>query len=293
MKLKKNEAMWAYILLAPALIGLSIFAIIPVVSSFIYSTLDWFGFRDPSFIGLQNFKELFSDPIFYQSLFNTIRIAFIVVPLSILISCVIASLLNQKIKGITIYRILFYLPVVTMPAAIAVVFKNFFNSDFGWANGFMNALGLPSVSWLGNPDISWIVLCFIVIWTMIGFQILIVLASMQNIPASLYEAATMDGASPTRKFFSVTLPMVSPSIFFLAITGLVGAFQLFDIVFLMIGKGTGIDSTRTLMYYFYDTAFANSDRGYGSAIIVVVFFILTFISIINFRLQKKIVTYDR
>ncbi len=293
MKLKRNEAIWAYILILPAVIGISIFAIIPVVSSFVYSTLDWFGFREPQFIGLQNFKELYSDPIFYQSLFNTLRIAFIVVPISILISCVIASLLNQKIRGITVYRILFYLPVVTMPAAIAVVFKNFFSTDFGWANGFLKAIGLNGVSWLGNPDISWIVLCFIVIWTMIGFQILILLAAMQNIPKSLYEASTMDGAGTIRKFFNVTLPMVSPSIFFLAITGFVSAFQLFDIIFLMINKGTGIDSTRTLIFYFYDTAFNNSDRGYGSAIIVTVFFILTIISFINFKLQKKVVTYDR
>ncbi len=293
MKLKRSEAIWAYVLLLPAIIGISVFAIIPVISSFVYSTLDWYGFREPQFIGLQNFKVLYSDPVFYQSLFNTIRIALIVVPVSILISCIIASLLNQKIKGITIYRILFYLPVVTMPAAIAVVFKNFFNTDFGWVNGFLGIFGIEGVSWLGNPEISWIVICIITIWTMIGFQILILLAAMQNIPKSLYEASTMDGASTLSKFFNVTLPMVSPSIFFLAITGFVGAFQMFDLIFLMINKGTGIDSTRTLIFYFYDTAFNNSDRGYGSAIIVTVFFILTIISFINFKLQKRLVTYDR
>ncbi|MFV0247116.1 MAG: carbohydrate ABC transporter permease [Mycoplasmatales bacterium] len=294
MKIKQLESRWAIFFMFPAVIGLLVFSIIPIMASFYYSTLDWFGFRDMEFIGLDNFKTLLVDEKFYQAMFNTFRMAIFTVPIGILLSCVIAALLNKKIRGVGVYRVLFYLPVVTMPAAISLVFKNLFNQEFGWINGFLEMAGFQGVNWLSDPAIAWITVSIIVIWMGLGFKIVILLASMQNIPQSYYDAADIDGVGPIRRFFSITVPMVSPVLFFLLITGIIGAMQLFDVVFMLMGMTQkGLDSTRTIIHYFYEMSFVNGDKGFGSAIVVVLFFILTFVSFINFKLQKKWVNYER
>ena len=288
----KKEVIWSYIFMAPVIIGLSVFAIWPISQSFLLSLYEWVGFSEKAFIGLQNFKEIFTNKEIYQSILNTFRITVIALPISIIISLIISSILNSKtLKGKTFFRILFYLPIITMPAAVAVVFQYIFNYNYGIINEIIKFFGIEPIQWLGNPKYSWIVIVFITVWSAIGSQIVILLAALQNIDYSLYEAAEIDGAGSIKKLIKITIPSISPTIFFLSVTGFISMFQLFDLIFIMIGKNAGLESTRTIVYQFFQTAFVETNRGMGAAIAVVIFFIVMIVTGIQKIFEKKYVYY--
>lgn len=290
--MKKQEAIWGYIFIAPSVIGLLIFAIWPILQSFFLSLNEWVGFGEKTFVGFDNFKIILQNKEIYTSIINTFRITIFALPISIMISLIIANMLNSpRLRGKSIFRVIFYLPIVTMPAAIAVVFKYIFNYNYGIINEILKFLNLEPLEWLSNAKYSWIVIVFILIWSVIGTQIIILLAALQNIDYSIYEAADIDGAGSFNKFFKLTIPGISPTIFFLSVTGFIGMFQLFDLIYIMIGKNAGLESTRTIVVEFFEVAFVQTNRGMGAAIAVVIFFIIMLVTLLQKIFEKKYVNY--
>lgn len=290
--MKKQEAIWGYLFIAPSVIGLLIFAIWPILQSFFLSLNEWVGFGEKTFVGFDNFKIILQNKEIYTSIINTFRITIFALPISIMISLIIANMLNSpRLRGKSIFRVIFYLPIVTMPAAIAVVFKYIFNYNYGIINEILKFLNLEPLEWLSNAKYSWIVIVFILIWSVIGTQIIILLAALQNIDYSIYEAADIDGAGSFNKFFKLTIPGISPTIFFLSVTGFIGMFQLFDLIYIMIGKNAGLESTRTIVVEFFEVAFVQTNRGMGAAIAVVIFFIIMLVTLLQKIFEKKYVNY--
>ncbi|MDU5106933.1 sugar ABC transporter permease [Clostridium sp.] len=290
-KTKKNT-MIAYTFLLPAIVGMAIFSILPIFLSFSYSLMDWYGFGNKTFNGLQNYQKVITNPEVWKAVFNTIRMVTFILPISLLLSLIISYMLSSKIRGKAIFRVLLYLPVVTMPAAIAVVMGYIFSMNYGILNRIITFFGGQPISWSQNPSWSWILLVIVGIWGMIGGQVLILSAAFQRVPDDLYEVASIDGASPIIKFLKITIPMVSPTILFLLITNFISLFQMFDNVFMMIGTGSGLSSTKTIVYLFYNEVFVKGEKGYGAAIAVFIFVLISIFTFMQTKLEKKWVHYD-
>lgn len=291
LKSKKiNDCLWGYLLILPLLLGLGLFYIIPFFQNLYYSFTDLGSFGKYTWIGLENYKRLISDPTIPRALLNTFKFTIVSVPVSICLAIIISVLLNLKIKGIAFYRLLFFLPAVTMPAAIATMWKWLYNGQYGLINYVLSKFGIDGHAWIAEPKYAMTVLIIVGIWSSLGMKIIYFLAGLQGIPKSYYEAATIDGAGPIRQFFSITLPLLAPTIFFVSITSLIGALQMFDIIFMMISKTSmAIDSTMSIVYLFYKNAFEYLDKGYASAISIVLFVIILIITAFQLKLQKKFV----
>lgn len=290
--LKKNDMFWGYLFIAPMLLGLLVFYIFPVFQTFFYSFNDWGAFGNYSWSGLDNYREMFKDPDIWYSFRNTFIYAVAMVPISIVISIVVAVLLNQKIQGLTIYRTLFFLPVVTMPAAIGMIWKWLYDSDYGVINHVLSLFSIHGPDWLTDPNWALISVIVVGVWSVIGTNMVILLSGLQGIPKTLYEAASLDGAGPIYTFFHITLPMLSPTIFFVTVTTSIGAFQVFDFIFMMVSPtNPAIDSVQSVIYLFFQYAFVVGDKGIGAAMAFILFIIVLVLTIIQFKLQKRWVNY--
>lgn len=290
---KKNDYFWAYVMILPTFIGLSIFYIYPFFKSIFYSFTDLGAFGKYSIVGLENYKNLFNDQVFFKSLKNTLVYTGVSVPISIILSILVACLLNSDIKGLEIYRTLYFLPAVTMPAAVAMVWKWLYNQEFGLINSILAKFSIKGPGWLTNPKTAMISLILVSIWMTVGYNMVILLAGLQNIPRTFYEAAEIDGANSVEKFFGITIPLLTPTIFFVLVMALINAFQMFDLVFMMIRESNiTIQNTQTVVYMFYKNAFILSKKGYASAIVTILFFIILIITIFQVKLEKKWVNYD-
>lgn len=288
-----KDIFWGYLFIAPTLIGLLIFYIFPVFQTLFYSFNDWGDFGNYSWTGIDNYKEMVNDPEVWQTFKNTIIYAFTMVPLSIAVSIVVAVLLNQKIKGLTFYRTLYFLPVVTMPAAIGMIWMWLYNSDYGIINHMLSKFSINGPDWLTDPN--WVLISIIIVgvWTSIGTNMVILLSGLQGIPKSLYEAASLDGAGPLYTFFRITVPLLSPTIFFVGVISFISAFQVFDVIFMMISPtNPAIDNAQSVIYLFYHYAFVIGEKGYAAAIAMVLFILILVLTIIQFRLQNKWVHYE-
>src|SRR5690606_10259355 len=213
---RRREALNAYLMLSPWLIGILVFVAGPMIASFVISFMDWPLFMPPVWVGFENFSLLFKDPLFYTSLYNTAIYTLVGVPLQITTALIMAFLLNQRVKGLAIFRSLFYMPSVTPAVAVAVIWLWIYNPDYGLANALLSAAGLPKLEWLWHPSTSKWSLILMSTWT-VGTPMIILVAGLQGIPQSLYEAAEIDGASPLRKVWSVTLPLLTPAIFLVTV----------------------------------------------------------------------------
>ncbi|TMD64280.1 MAG: sugar ABC transporter permease [Chloroflexi bacterium] len=251
--------------------------------------------------GLNNYQRLFSDPEVGTALINTLIFTIIAVPCAIALSLLIAVLLNQKIRGLTVYRTLYFLPAVTMPAAIAIVWRWLYNGDYGLINYVLGLFSIHGPRWDTDPHIALFALTVVAIWSYVGTNMILFLAGLQGIPKTYYEAAALDGSGPWRTFFRITLPMLSPTIFFASVVSLVTAFQIFDLVYLMFGPSTtggssttniAILSTETVVYLFYKHAFTLDNQGYAAAIAMLLFVIILIVTAIQFRLQRRWVYYS-
>lgn len=281
--------MWAYVMIAPTIIGLMILNIWPIVNTFYMSVMKTGDFGKMTFIGLDNYTRMFADEYFWQATANTFVYTLGVVPLGVLLSLVVAVLLNSKIKGLSLYRTIFFLPVVSTPAAVAMVWRWLYNSDFGLIN---QTFGLD-IRWLTDPKFALTSIIIVGIWSTLGYNMILLLAGLQEIPNSYYEAADIDGAGPIRKFFTITVPLVSPTLFFVVILTLIGALQVFDYIYMMIDVvNPALDKTQSLVYLFYKHAFLMNEKGYASAIIVFLFAIILLVTLVQLRLQKRWVHYD-
>jgi multiple sugar transport system permease protein len=290
---KKDGYIWFVIFTLPTVGGLLIFYIIPFFQTLLNSFKTIGDFGQANWSGLENYRRLFSDPIMGQTLVNTLIYAVVVVPVGICFSTLLAVLLNTKIKGRSVYRTLFFLPSVTMPAAIAMVWKWLYNSDYGLINYLLGLLGAKGPQWLADPHSALASVIIVAVWASIGNNMIILLAGLQGIPASYYEAAETDGANAVCKFFRITVPLLTPTLFFVLVTSLISAFQAFDLIFMMIpNSSAALTSAETVVYYFYQNAFITSDKGYASAIAIVLFAIIMVITAVQMKLQDKWVNYD-
>ncbi|WP_156177839.1 carbohydrate ABC transporter permease [Bacillus sp. SA1-12] len=287
------EALWGYIFIAPVVLGLTIFYIAPAVSSFYLAFTKWDGLTAPVFIGLENFITLFQEEIFVQSMINTIVFTVISVPISIICATIIAVLLNQKIKGIVIYRTLFFIPVVTMPIAIGMVWRWLYNTEFGLINYILGLLHLPQPSWLFDEKFALFSIILVSVWMSVGYNAVILLAGLQGISATYYEAANLDGANEFQKFMNITVPLLTPSLFFVLVMSMINSLQVFDLIFVMIGDNASLlDPTRTVVYSVWENGFKFFNMGYASAQALVLFVVILIITIIQMVLQKRWVHYQ-
>lgn len=284
----RREAPWAYLFIAPFVAGLSVFYLYSFFSNAYFSLTNKKTFGIPKFIGLENYAKLFSSGKFLQALQNTCLYVLICVSMVILLSILIATLLNNKTRLTGLYRTLIFLPAVTMPSAIGLVWRWMMNYEFGLLNAALSQLGLAAVAWLSDPRYALISVAVVLIWTDVSTKMVILLAGLQGIPTVYYEAARIDGAGPLRQFFGVTLPLLSPTIFFCLCMETIGVFQIFDFVYLMIRRTSGgMPAARSLVVMFFDEAFYSDKRGYAAAITMVLFAIIMVVTIVQMGMRKR------
>jgi multiple sugar transport system permease protein len=292
-RLAFHEAMWAYLFIAPVVLGLGVFYIAPSVVSFYLSFTQWDGLSSPTFIGLDNFIALAGDQIFIRAMLNTLLFTFGTVPLTCAIAVILAVLLNTSIKGMVVYRTIYFIPVITMPIAVGMVWKWLYNSEFGLINYVLGLMHLPQPSWLFDEKIALFSIIMISVWSGIGYSAVILLAGLQGISPTYYEAASLDGAGKGYQFFRITLPLLGPSMFFVTVISFINSFQVFDLIFIMVGKTDSmLGSTRTIVYNIWENGFKFFNMGYASAEAFVLFIVILSFTIIQMVLQKKWVHYQ-
>ena len=290
---RRQDYAWGYLMVAPTVIGVLILNIYPLLKSCYLSFTQSTGFGHAHFIGLDNYVRLLHDPDVWQALVNTLIYTAVSVLIGVFLALIVAVLLNQHIRGRSIYRTIYFLPVVSAPAAVAMVWRWLYNADAGLFNSLLTAVGLPSVHWLTDPRTALLAIIIVGIWSMVGYNMVLLLAGLQEIPRSYYEAAEIDGAGPVRQFFSITLPMISPTLFFVVVTSIIGGLQVFDFIYMMIEPmNTAMEYTQSLVYLFYKQSFIMGDRSYGAAIVMLLLLITLIITAVQMKLQKKWVHYN-
>jgi multiple sugar transport system permease protein len=293
------EAFWGYAMIAPTGLGLIVFYLWPVVQTAYLSFTKTGPFGGAAeWIGLANYRELISDPEVGTALLNTIEytvLGLIGVPVAV----IFAALLSRPgLRGVAIYRTFFFLPVVTTPVAVAMIWKWLYNGDFGIINYLLSLVGIEGPHWIADPATALYAMIVVGIWMGLGYNLVIFIAGIQSIPKHYYEAASLDGAGPIAQFFRITVPLLSPTIFFISVVSVIGSLQLFDLVYVLMGGSSqssranpAFPSTETIVYLFYSKAFQTNDKGYGAAIAMLLLVIIVVLTAVQFRLQKKWVTY--
>ncbi|RZT27551.1 carbohydrate ABC transporter membrane protein 1 (CUT1 family) [Kribbella sp. VKM Ac-2569] len=287
---RQNLAGWLFV--GPVILGVLFFQLAPVAASLVVSLTNWSGLNKPTFLGLDNYKELFTaDDTFWPSLKNTVIFTLAVVVLTIGIGLALAVLCNQKVKGIGIFRTLYYSPAVTNVVAIGFVWFWLYDPDNGLFNSTLKTIGIHGPAWLSDAKTALIAVIIVAIWQGVGYPMVILLAGLQSIDQSLLEAATVDGASAWRRFWSVVVPLLTPSLFFLTITQFITSFQVFGIIYVMTSGGPN-NATSVFIFHIYEAAFGHGRLGYASAMGWVLFVIVGVVTAVQWRLEKRWVHYD-
>ena len=287
---EKSEMKWGWIFIAPTMIGLIVLNIIPIFQTIYQSFFKTGDFgKGNKFVGLNNYVKVFGDTEVWQALWNTIKYAVVEVPISIVIALLLAVILNKKLKGRSFFRTVFFLPMVAAPAAVAMVWKWLYNSNFGLVN---NIFGIK-VNWISDPNIAIYSIAVIGIGSVIGYNMVLLLAGLQEVPKDFYEAAALDGASEWQKLIKITVPLISPTIFFVLITRIIAAMQVFDLIYMIIDyNNPALKKTESLVYLFYKYSFEQSKKGYGATVIVVLLAVILILTLIQMYGQKKWVHYE-
>ena len=289
-----REAIEGYLYIMPWLVGFLVLTIGPMVASLFFSFTRYSIIRPPQFIGLDNYIRAFSgkDRLFYTSLLRTARFALYYVPLGVVISLLLAVALNHKLRGTTVYRTLFFLPTLTPAAASTLLWSWLLNPEVGPVNYLLNRIGIDPPRWLASQTWALPTIVMIALWgTVGGSRMIIFLAGLQGVPDELYDAASIDGANAWHRFWHVTLPMISPVIFFNLILGAIGAFRVFTFAFMATGGGPAY-ATWFYMLHLYSTAFRSLHMGYASALAWVLFIIVASLTLVQFRLSRRWVFYS-
>lgn len=286
----RREAINGYLFVAPAVLGFVIWVAGPMLFSAWLSLTEWDLLSPPEFVGLSNYRTMLRDPLFWQALRVTFYFTLVSVPLFQALAFAVALLMNVKVRGITLFRTIYYLPSIVPVVANALLFAWIFNSDFGLINAVLRFFGLPKVLWLQNPATAMPALIIMSLWG-IGGAMLIYLAGLQGVPQQLYEAAEIDGANYWHRFRHVTVPMMSPVIFFNLLMGLIGALQTFTQGYIITNGGPQ-NSTLFYALYLYRQAFTNFKMGYAAALAWVLFTIVLVLSVLVFRYLGRQVYYE-
>lgn len=287
---RRREAFMGYLFLTPWLLGFLIFLAGPMVASLYFSFTEYKVIKAPLWIGLANYQRMLGDDLFWHSLSVTGRYTVASVPLGIAVALALATLLNQRIILLGLFRTLFYLPSLVSGVAVAIVFAWLFNGQFGVLNYLLSLVGIKGPNWLGSP--SWALWAFVLmgLWS-VGGNVVIFLAALQGVPRALYEAAEIDGATPWRRFRHITLPMISPAILFVAIMGVIGSFQTFTQSYIMTGGGPA-NSTLFYLLYLYKNAFNWFEMGYASALAWLLFLVIILCTMLLLRTSARWVYYE-
>lgn len=282
--LTNNERFAGWVFILPALVGTLIFIIIPVICSFGLSFAKWDLLNPIQFVGLANYREIFSEALFYKILLNTIVFAFATSVLGVIIPLVLACILNSKIRGAEFYKTAYFLPFITPMIVIGVVWEWIFDPNIGLLNHVLHL----HINWLYDTHFAMPALIIVSVWKLIGYNMVIFLSSLSGISQSMFEAAKIDGANELQTFKNVTVPLLSPTIFFVVIITAISSFQVFDLIYLMT-QGGPLNSTNVLVYAIYQNAFEYFNVGKASAIAYVLFVIILVLTLVQWNLRKKLV----
>lgn len=275
---------------SPWIVGLTLFTLIPSVFSFYYSFCDYSVLNPPVFIGVANYTDLATDGVFWQSLWNTLFFAALFLPLSTALGIGLALMLNSAARGQAVYRALIFMPSLVPLVALGILWRWILNGEYGVLNHGLGMLGLPSINWMGEPATAKLGLVIASLWG-IGNTVVIYLAGLQEVPRSLYEASTVDGANAWHQFIHVTVPMLSPVIYFNVLMGLIGVMQVFALPYVMTdGAGTPLRSTYFYTMYLFDHAFTYLNMGYACAMAWILFLMISTLTLVaNHLVRDKIV----
>ncbi len=283
--------MWGYVFVLPQLIGLILFSLIPLIQTVFISFTEWDSIQpDKKFVGINNFIYEFQNSDFAKGLTNTFVYILLYIPAAIILALLVAIAV-KNIQAKAFYRVIYFMPVVAGSVSVGVIWTWLLNGDFGLINQWLAAIGIQGPMWL--TDTKWVLpsIALVSVWWNLGYNMVIFLAGLQNIPATYYEAAQIDGASKIRQFFAITLPMVSPTTFFVTIMTIIGSFQVFDQAFVMT-EGGPARASYTFVYHIYQNAFVNFKMGNACASAIVLFVIIFVITMIQNSLSKRWVNYD-
>jgi len=282
------DGAWPWLFVLPTLLGLAIFYFWPVIQTAYYSFTSWGVFGGAEFVGLDNWINLLQSGEVPRALINTLLYTAMLL-LGIPISIYIASLLNRPgLRFAAFYRVLYFAPFVSMPAAIALVWGMIFNSQYGILNQFLSVFGIPAVHWTSTEWVALIAIGVVGIWSSLGFNIIILGAGLRSIPTEMYEAARIDGASNWRQLISITVPLLGPSIFFLTVLSVIHGMELFDLIFIMIGESNPIrGDTQSMVSLFYRQAFVSNNKGTGAAIAILLMLIIGVLTAVQFAVQRR------
>jgi multiple sugar transport system permease protein/sn-glycerol 3-phosphate transport system permease protein len=282
---------YAYLFIGPSLLGVLAFLLLPLVIVLGLSFFHWELLSDPTFVGLDNYRRLMGDGATWHSLWVTVGFVLLCVPLQTIIAVLLALLLNQRVKGMRVFRALFVVPWMATPIVLGLIWNWIFDPRDGALNRLLDLVGVTGPDWLADATWALPAIALVSVWQYAGYNMLFFLAGLQGIPQELYDAAATDGATPVQRFFKVTLPLLNPTMFFVTVTNLIGAFQIFDTVYVMTNGGPG-QSTEVLNFRIFETAFRQFDFGYASTLSTLLFLIIFAVTLAQVRFFNRRTTYD-
>ncbi|MCU6481706.1 carbohydrate ABC transporter permease [Arthrobacter sp. A2-55] len=286
------DGIWPVVFVLPLFLGVAVFYLFPIIQTAYFSFTTWGVFGGSTFTGLENYSKLATDPQVGRALLNTL-IYTVVVLAGVPIAVGLASLVNRPgLRFSKTYRTMFFLPYVAMPVAISMVWRMIYNGDFGVLNYFLSLFGVLGPHWVSTDGLALISVALLGLWISIGFNMIILSAGLKGIPVELYEAASIDGASRFRQFRQITVPLLTPSIFFVMVINIINGFQLFDLLYTLLGTtNPAMARSQSLVYLFYNESFIQNDKGYGAAIAILVLVLVGIFTAVQFRFQRRWVNY--
>lgn len=293
-KQKRRSYLWAYMFILPSVFLILCLNIWPIIETIMFSFQKIEGFLPAEWNGGQNYVTLFlKKEEFAKALLNTAIYAIVTVPIGTFLSLVTAVFLNNQIRFKSFFRVCFFIPVISAPAAVAMVWRWIYNSDFGILNYVLSLFGIEGPNWIGSSQVVLLSVMVVGIWSMVGYNMVILLAGLQDIPTVYYEAARIDGASERQCFWRITLPLVSPTTFFVVLTTTISALQVFDNIYMMVPTNSpSLKSAQSIVYLYYKYTFSQQNKGLGSAVAIVLLMIVLALTAIQMRAQKKWVIYQ-
>lgn len=288
----KRQIIYGLFLVMPVVLGTIVFNIYPLFHSLFLSFTDWDLISKPHIVGLNNYIAMFNRDEFFPIISkNTFIFSLGSVPLGMLVGLLLALLVNRPLKGITIFRTCYYIPVIASSIAVGMVWKWIYNSEFGLLNNILKVFGIQGKAWLWDPRLAMLSVIIVSVWKNMGYNMVLFLSGLQNIPEELYEAAEIDGCVKIKKFIYITLPLLSPITFLVLITSIISSFQVFDLIYIMTGGGPGY-STQVYLYYIWEIGFRMFKMGYGSALAMILFFFIGLLTLIQWYVSKYWVYYE-